>query len=62
LEGEEDAQGQGSQFGFIREAVHVAAGNWAGDVKAYDEVHQQILSMADMLSAGIINQFPQKFK
>jgi len=31
-------------------------------VKAYDDVHQQILKMADMLSAGITNQFPKKFE
>lgn len=34
----------------------------AGDVPAYDGVHQQILPMADGLSMGIINQFPKKFE
>ena len=37
-------------------------GDWAADVKAYDSIHEQILRMADMLSAGIISQFPKKFE
>ena len=37
-------------------------GDWAADIAAYDKVHEQILHMADMLSAGIVNQYPQKFK
>jgi len=37
-------------------------GDWAADIAAYDKVHEQILHMADMLSAGIVNQHPQKFK
>jgi len=37
-------------------------GDWAADIAAYERVHEQILHMADMLSAGIINQFPEKFK
>jgi hypothetical protein len=37
-------------------------GDWTADVAAYDKVHEQILRMADMLSAGVTNQFPNKFK
>jgi hypothetical protein len=36
--------------------------NWTGDVAAYDKVHQQALGMADMLSNGIIANFPAKFR
>lgn len=36
-------------------------GDWSADVAAYERVHEQILHMADMLSAGIISQFSKKF-
>jgi hypothetical protein len=36
--------------------------NWDADVRAYDAVYTHILMMADALSAGIIKQFPAKFK
>jgi hypothetical protein len=44
------------------EVVARASGNWAGDVAAYDQVHAQALEMADMLSNGIIANFPAKFR
>jgi len=34
--------------------------NWDADVAAYDRVHEQILHMADMLTDGIIRQYPAK--
>jgi hypothetical protein len=44
------------------EAVARHDANWSGDVAAYDEVHLQALDMADMLSSGIIDQFPAQFR
>jgi hypothetical protein len=35
--------------------------DWEGDVAAYDKIHDEILHMADMLSDGIIQQFPKQF-
>jgi len=44
------------------EAAARLRGDWAADIAAYDKVHAQIMHMADMLSAGIVSQFPKKFE
>ena len=44
------------------EAVARLQGNWEADVAAYDEVHRHILHMADLLSNGLIKQFPARFR
>ena len=36
--------------------------NWDADVRAFDQVYNHILVMADALSDGIIKQFPEKFQ
>lgn len=45
-----------------KEVVARLQGDWAGDIAAYDAIHSQILHMADMLTKGIVNQYPAKFK
>ena len=46
----------------LQEAVAYLHGDHTASIAAYDQLHLQILDMADMLSAGIIKQFPNKFK
>jgi hypothetical protein len=45
----------------LEEAVAELQGDYAGSIAAYDEIHEQILHMSDMLSEGIVRQFPGRF-
>jgi hypothetical protein len=44
------------------ETVARLAGNWSADVAAYDRVRAHALHLADLLSAGLIKQFPGRFR
>ena len=46
----------------LAEAQHRLQGRFADDVRDYDVVHHHILAMADMLSDGIVRQFPARFR
>ena len=45
----------------LKEGVDRLGGHYAADVADYDAVHAEILQMADMLSDGIVRQFPAAF-
>lgn len=45
----------------LQEAVDHLGGNVAADIQDYDKVHDHILGLADVLSSGIMAQFPDKF-
>jgi len=45
----------------LSEAVARLQGRYTDDIEAYDQIHAQILQLADTLSSGIIAQFPAKF-
>ena len=45
----------------LDEAVARLQGRYADDTAAYEAVHTEILEMADMLSSGIVAQFPSRF-
>lgn len=43
------------------EVVGRLGGDWAGDIRSYDDGHEHMLMFADALTAGIIRQFPARF-
>jgi hypothetical protein len=46
----------------LEEAAARLNGDFAADIRAYDEIHEHILMMSDTLSSGIIKQFPKQFR
>ena len=46
----------------LTEATARLKADWALDIATYEKIHEQILKMADMLSEGIIAQFPAAFR
>jgi hypothetical protein len=44
------------------EVVARLQSKWAADVAAYDRIHHHALGMADTLSAGLVAQFPGRFR
>jgi hypothetical protein len=45
----------------LEEATARLSGDWAGDIAAYDKVHDAMLEMSGMLTRGIVAQFPDQF-
>ena len=46
---------------WIVRPAHRIAGSHVAEIADYEAVHAHILKMADMLSAGIMQQFPSRF-
>jgi hypothetical protein len=44
------------------EAVARLQGNWSADVAAYDKIHRHALHFSDLLSTGLVKQFPKRFR
>jgi hypothetical protein len=45
----------------LAEATDHFTGDFAGEVAAYDQVHDMALEMADFISNGVMQQFPSQF-
>lgn len=46
----------------LAEATDRLQGNYPAGIQEYDKIHAHILGLADLLSNGIIHQFPGKFE
>jgi hypothetical protein len=46
----------------LEEATHRLKGEYRAEIRSYDQIHDHILEMADVLSDGIQAQFPQRFE
>jgi hypothetical protein len=46
----------------LTEATHELGGDYQASVADYEEIQQHILFMADLLSSGIVRQFPDRFR
>lgn len=44
-----------------KEAVDILTKNYADGIAVYDEIERQALMMADVMTMGIVRQFPQRF-
>jgi hypothetical protein len=44
-----------------KEAIDRLQGKYTDEIQDYDHIHQHILGLADLLSNGIVQQFPDKF-
>jgi hypothetical protein len=44
------------------EVVARLQADWSGDVAAYDKVHAHALHFSDLLSKGLVAQFPRRFR
>lgn len=46
----------------LTEATQRLEGDHEAEIRTYDAIHVHILEMADVLSDGIVAQFPEKFE
>jgi len=45
-----------------KEATARIEEDWSEDTKAFDDIFNEIMTLADALAAGIVQQFPEKFR